>query len=116
MKFISPRAAAGVAMLLGGALYLSSCTTSPEVKAARFIENGKKQLTSKKDPRRAILEFQNAIKIAPQNAEAYFQLANAYLASGDGTQAGLALPLVQKAAHALRDIASFDSAGVAGQS
>jgi len=35
---------------------------------------------------------------------------------GEGTGALLALPLVQSAVRALRDVASFDSAGVTGKS
>jgi nicotinate-nucleotide--dimethylbenzimidazole phosphoribosyltransferase len=35
---------------------------------------------------------------------------------GEGTGAVLALPLVQSAARALRDVATFDSAGVAEKS
>ena len=69
---------------------LSSCASSPEARSARFIENGKNQLKNK-DAQRAILEFQNALKATPGNAEAYYQLATAYLAVGDGVHAGASL-------------------------
>jgi tetratricopeptide (TPR) repeat protein len=63
-------------------LALSSCVSSPEAKSARFIEAGKK-LMKNKDATRAILQFENAVKATPQNAEAYYQLGAAYLAAGD---------------------------------
>ena len=91
MKSVRFRAAIGVIpCLLLLALALSSCASSPEARSGRFIENGKKQL-KKKDAQRAILEFQNAVKARPGNAEAYYQLATAYLAVGDGVHAGASL-------------------------
>jgi len=64
------------------ALALSSCASSPEAKSARFIESGKKLLASK-ETSRAILAFRNAVKAAPRNPEACYQLGLAYLAAGD---------------------------------
>lgn len=73
-----------VTLLLGvlAVLACSGCTRSPEAKSARFIEEGK-QLLAKKDPARAILQFRNAVQATPKNAEAHYQLAQAYLAAGD---------------------------------
>jgi tetratricopeptide (TPR) repeat protein len=91
MKLMRSTAARGLgSCLLLLALALSSCTSSPEARGARFIENGKRQLKNK-DAQRAILEFQNAVKATPGNAEAYYQLATAYLAAGDGAHAGTSL-------------------------
>ena len=70
-----------VALLLG-VLAFAGCMRSPEAKSAAYIEAGKK-LLEKKDPARAILEFRNATQATPKNAEAYYQLALAYLAAGD---------------------------------
>ena len=64
------------------AFALSSCVSSPEAKSARFIEAGK-ELLAKKDAARAILQFQNAARQTPRNAEVYYQLALAYFGAGD---------------------------------
>ena len=63
-------------------LLLAGCSRSPEARSARYIESGKK-LMEKKDANRAALEFLNALRAAPKNAEAHYQLARAYLAGGD---------------------------------
>ena len=49
---------------------------------AKFLGDGQKQL-EKKDYPRAILQFKNAIQAKPKEAEPYYQLGLAYLASGD---------------------------------
>lgn len=69
---------------------LCSCASTPEAKSARYLEAGKKLLKNK-DATRAILQFQNAVKATPNNAEAYYQLATACLAAGDATCAGNSL-------------------------
>lgn len=56
------------------------CDRSPEAKEAKYLKKGKADL-SKKDFARAILEFKNAATIRPHDAEAYYQLGLAYLAS-----------------------------------
>ena len=65
------------------ALALASCTTTPETKSDRFIAAGQKFLKANDIPR-AILQFQSAVKATPASAEAYYQLATAFLAAGDG--------------------------------
>jgi tetratricopeptide (TPR) repeat protein len=73
----------GIASLLVAvALAFSSCVSSPEAKSAQFIEKGKK-LMNQKDAPRAILAFLNAVQATPKNAEAYYQLGLAHLATGD---------------------------------
>ena len=49
---------------------------------AKFLAEGEKQL-EKKDYPRAILQFRNAVQAKPKEAEPYYQLGLAYLASGD---------------------------------
>jgi Tfp pilus assembly protein PilF len=71
-------------------LACSSCVSTPEAKSARFIEAGKKYMKAKDYPR-AILQFQGAVKATPANAEAYYQLATGFLATGDGVDTGKAL-------------------------
>ena len=71
-----------MAALLFGMLVTSGCARSPEDKRARFMEEGK-TLLAKKDPARAVLQFQNAVQVTPKNAEVYYQLGQAYLAAGD---------------------------------
>jgi tetratricopeptide (TPR) repeat protein len=48
----------------------------------RFLELGKRHL-AQKEYDRAILEFKNAVQMAPSNAEANYQLGLAHLALGD---------------------------------
>jgi tetratricopeptide (TPR) repeat protein len=72
--------------LLAIVIMLSACAKSPEAKSAMYLDAGKK-LLKKNDPRRAIIQFRNAVQAAPGNAEAYYQLSLAYFAVGD-LQAG----------------------------
>ena len=68
--------------LFGVVLSFSSCIQSPEVRSARHIEAGR-HLLQKKDAKRAVIEFRNAVKATPKNADAFYQLGLAYLAAGD---------------------------------
>src|ERR1039458_3753034 len=63
-------------------LGLSSCTLSPEARRDRYLASGKK-LIEKKDYRRAVLEFKNALRAKPRDAEVYYQLGSAYLGAQD---------------------------------
>ena len=75
-------------VLLGTALlWLGGCA-SPQQKEAKYLANGKKFL-NEKDYTRAILEYRNAVKVMPKDAEAHYQLALAYLDSHN-IQAGVA--------------------------
>ena len=69
-------------ILAVAALVFSGCARSPEAKRAAYIEAGKK-LLEKRDPARAVLQFQNAVRQTPRNADAYYQLSLAFFASGD---------------------------------
>jgi tetratricopeptide (TPR) repeat protein len=68
--------------LLVGVLAVTGCRRTPEAKMAKFLAEGEKQL-EKKDYPRAILQFRNAVQAKPKEAEPYYQLGRAYLASGD---------------------------------
>jgi cellulose synthase operon protein C len=68
----------------------SGCSRSPEQKSARFMANGKK-LLEKRDPANAILEFRNAVQVAPGNAEANYQLGMAYIANKNYASAVVSL-------------------------
>jgi tetratricopeptide (TPR) repeat protein len=60
---------------------LTSCTQSSQLKKERHLAAGKAFFESK-DYARAILEFKNAVDLAPRDSEALYQLGRAYLASG----------------------------------
>jgi tetratricopeptide (TPR) repeat protein len=64
------------------AVIMTACARTPEQKGAKFLNNGK-SLMENKDYVRATLELKNAIRLMPQNAEAYYQLGLCYLATGD---------------------------------
>ncbi len=66
-------------------LLLSGCAT-PAEKEAKFLETGKRLLV-KKDYQRALLQFRNAVQMAPKDPEAQYQLALGYLGVGAAQQA-----------------------------
>ncbi len=67
-------------VLLAACLVFSGC--SPEAREARYLEAGKRQM-QKKDYARAVLQFMNAAKAMPKDAEPNYQLGLAYLARTD---------------------------------
>ena len=73
-----PRPGFALAACIAGFVFLQGCARSPEVKEARYLESGKRQL-AKKDFQRAILQFQNAAKVMPKDAEPHYQMALGYL-------------------------------------
>ena len=70
-----PRIAASLALL--AVLFAAGCAT-PQQKEAKYLGSGKKFLADK-DYSRAVLQFRNAVKIAPRDTEPRYQLALAYL-------------------------------------
>jgi len=90
MKFgrSSLRKIAAVALLIL-VFSFSGCMRSPQEKSARFLAAGKRLLQNK-DPRRAILQFHNAIQVYPSNAETYYQLGIAFFEVQDYRQAVIA--------------------------
>jgi Tfp pilus assembly protein PilF len=80
-----------VALLLSvAAVGLLSCRRTPEQSYATLLESGSKYLENK-DYVRAIIQFKNAARQSPRNAEAYYRLGVAYLASGSVREAVVAL-------------------------
>ncbi len=69
-----------VAALSAGLLAVG-CNRSPQAKEAQYLKRGA-ALTAKKDYGRAALEFRNASKVMPKDAEPYYQLGLTYLATG----------------------------------
>ena len=62
-------------------LCTAACQRSPQEKAAKFLRDGK-DLMSRKDYARAVLQFRNAVRLLPKDAEVEYQLGLAYLADG----------------------------------
>lgn len=60
----------------------TGCRTSPQGKEARYLRRGQAYL-EKKDYARALLEFQNAAKQMPKDAEPYYWIGVDYLKSGN---------------------------------
>lgn len=65
------------------------CATSQE-KEQRFLARGKQHL-EQKDFSRAILEFRNAVHVAPRDDQAYYQLGWAFLGQRDLRDAAVAM-------------------------
>ncbi len=66
------------------------CSRSPQSKEAQFLKHGL-DLQNRHDYSRAILEFKNAARCVPKDAEPPYRLGVAYLLSGQGAQALTAL-------------------------
>src|ERR1700681_26553 len=66
--------------LVARCLVVSFCCTRNSV--IRFLDLGKRHL-AQKEYDRAILEFKNAVQMAPNNDEAHYQRGLAHLAVGD---------------------------------
>lgn len=64
------------------AIGISGCNTSPQVKELTALKRGE-SLLAKKDYARALLEFKNAARAMPKDAEPYYQMGLAYLAASD---------------------------------
>src|SRR5262249_19707084 len=67
-------------------LLLVGCTRSPEMVKQHSMAAGT-ELMKRGDYRRALLEFKNAVQVMPRDAEAQYQLGNAFLATGDASSA-----------------------------
>src|ERR1017187_1894358 len=77
MRFQRSSSWAGVAILM-----LSACSQSPQAKEAKYLEKGRKEF-EKKNYAVAVLHFKNAMAAQPRDAEPYYQLGLAHLASND---------------------------------
>lgn len=71
-----------VVPILAGVLALSGCSQSPQARAASYLAKGQNEF-QKKDYEAAVIYFKNAMQAQPRDAEPYYQLGLAYLASGD---------------------------------
>ncbi len=78
------------AAALSSWILTAGCNRSPQAKEAQYLKRGA-ALVAKKDYGRAALEFRNAIKVMPRDAEPYYQLGLTYLATGNGRDGVLAL-------------------------
>lgn len=74
------------AALLAAVLAMAGCLRSPEEKYAEFMDSGKKYM-EKQDYSSAVLQFKNAARVMPEDAEAHYQGALAELRLGHGNQA-----------------------------
>lgn len=66
---------------------ISTHELSMPVKARNFMESGKKKLYQDKDSAGGVVDFEQALSLAPGYYEAHFQLAMAYLAVGKSGEA-----------------------------
>ncbi|HJT87200.1 MAG TPA: tetratricopeptide repeat protein [Bryobacteraceae bacterium] len=64
-----------------GVLALAACATSPQQKEAKFLKKGD-TFMARKDYARALLEFKNAARAMPRDAEAFYRIGLASLAAG----------------------------------
>ena len=65
---------------------LTNCSRDPAVREARHLKRGK-DLMEKRDYSHALLEFTNAAKLMPKDAEAHYLLGLALLESNRAPQA-----------------------------
>jgi|SRR5579863_8365635 len=79
-----------LAVVATAVLICACCSTSPQAKETKHLHKGA-ALLAKKDYARALLEFQNAAEAMPKDAEPYYQMGLAYLASGNLANAAAAL-------------------------
>ena len=79
-RISTPAALAALVLTVLGGVILTGCKSgSAEV---RYLDRGK-DLLAKKEYARAILEFKNATRLQPKDAEPYYQVGLVYLAMGD---------------------------------
>ena len=63
-------------------LLLFGCSQSPQAREVKYLDKGRKEF-QKKNYTNAILHFKTAMQAQPRDAEPYYQLGLAYLASND---------------------------------
>ena len=80
---VGPKA---VVVLLLLALLTVGCVSSPQARRDKFLSKGR-ELVQKKEYNRALLEFKNAAKVMPNDAEVYYQMGMAFLGERDGNAA-----------------------------
>src|SRR6516164_2113410 len=75
-----------IAFTVLAALGTTACRRTPKETAAQFLRRGKDYL-GRKDYVRAELEFRNAARLLPRDAESVYELGLAYLGEGKLNQA-----------------------------
>jgi tetratricopeptide (TPR) repeat protein len=70
---------------------VAGCNRTPQEQEARYLRKGHEFMV-RKDYARALLQFNNAVRLSPQDAEAEYELGLAYLADGN-VNAGVAAVL-----------------------
>ena len=81
--FLTHRCVAILSVVVTG-LAVPGCSRSPQVRGAQSLEEGKKEF-QRKEYARAIIHFRNAAQAMPRDAEPYYQLGLAFLATEDIT-------------------------------
>ena len=79
---MSRKTALLVSFVMAAAALLQCGCGTPQQKQARHMATGKRYL-ERKDYAHAVLEFKNAVKLTPKDAEPYYQLGLTYLQAGD---------------------------------
>lgn len=82
----APRTRAPIAGILVALVAVSSCACSRQAKEARYLESGQRYF-QKKDYSRAMIQFSNAAKTAPNDAEPHYRLGLAYVEMRDPQRA-----------------------------
>ena len=76
-------------LIVSMAVALCGCNTSPKAKESKYLKRGE-ALLAQHDFSRALLEFRNASKAVPNDAEPFYQMGLAYLGSDDLVKASRA--------------------------
>jgi len=71
-----------LAVAVAFGLSAAACRRTPEARLARFMASGQRHF-EQKDFARAILDYQNAVRLAPSDPEPYYRLALAHLETGN---------------------------------
>jgi tetratricopeptide (TPR) repeat protein len=72
--------------LAAALLYLSACSSSPEVREAKYMKRGRTELAAK-EYKKAVIDFKVAAQNMPKDAEPVYQLGMTYLSAGAARQA-----------------------------
>jgi len=86
MQLSGFRSSISFVLLLAAPAVLTNCSRDPATQEAKYLKRGQ-ALFAKKDYSRAILEFSNAAKAMPKDAEPHYQLGLANLAANRTPQA-----------------------------
>src|SRR5450755_412748 len=82
----STRKSLWLAFAISAALLFGSCSSNPQKAKAKYLAEGQEYL-KKGAYGDAGVEFRNALRLDPRFVDAYYQLAQAYLAQRDWQKA-----------------------------